>query len=95
MQLRKKYRYVVYNGGEIPRPIYRNFSYHVYGGDLNIDEMIKSTKYFIGTHDFKSFMGPKSEVDTTIRTIYQMDITKNGELIEITVKGKSFFKTYD
>lgn len=87
---KKKYRYLIYYG-EMPRPIYRNFSYHVYG-DLDIDKMIISSKQFIGTHDFKSFMGPKSVVDTTVRTIYDIDIAQRGELIEITVKGKSFLR---
>lgn len=87
---RKRYKYIIYHG-EMPRPIYRNFSYHVYG-DLDIDKMIESSKEFIGTHDFKSFMGPKSVVDTTVRTIYDIDIVRKGELIEISIEGKSFLR---
>lgn len=86
----KRYRYVIYNG-RMPRPIYRNFSYHVIK-NLNIEEMKKALPYFIGTHDFESFMASKSEVDTTIRTIYSMDIIEKDEFIEIIVEGKSFLR---
>lgn len=87
---RKRYRYVIYNG-KIPRPIYRNFSYHV-EKDLNIEEMRKSLTYFIGNHDFASFMARKSEVDTTMRTIYSIEIIKKDDFIEIVVEGKSFLR---
>lgn len=86
----KKYKYVIYNG-KMPRPLYRNFSYHV-SWDLDIEEMRKSLKYFIGYHDFESFMGRDTKVDTTMRTIYNMEIEKNGEFIEITIEGKSFLR---
>lgn len=86
----KRYRYVIYNGRN-PRPIYRNFSYHV-RKDLNVEEMRRSLTYFIGEHDFASFMARKSEVDTTIRTIYSIEIVKKDEFIEIVVEGKSFLR---
>lgn len=87
---KKRYRYIIYNG-KMPRPLYRNFSYHV-DMPLNIEEMRNSLKYFIGEKDFKSFMGPRSVVHTTIREIYSMDIIENGELIEIVIEGKSFLR---
>lgn len=87
---RKRYRYIIYNG-KTPRPMYRNFSYYV-ERELNIEEMQESLSYLIGTHDFQSFMASKSEVDTTIRTIYSIEIIKKDEFIEIIVEGKSFLR---
>ena len=87
---KKRYRYIIYNG-EMPRPLYRNFSYHV-DRTLNIEEMRNCIKYFIGEHDFRSFMGPRSVVHTTIREIYGMDIIENDEFIEIVFEGKSFLR---
>lgn len=87
---KKRYRYIIYNG-KIARPIYRNFSYHV-DWDLDLDDMRDSLRYFIGYHDFKSFMGKKSDVDTTMRTIYDIEIKKHDEIIEIIVEGKSFLR---
>ena len=87
---RKRYRYVIYNG-KILRPLYRNYSYHV-GRTLDIEEMQKAVDYFIGEKDFKSFMGRKSIVHTSVREIYHIEIIKNGEFIEIVFEGKSFLK---
>ncbi len=87
---KKRYRYIIYNG-KMPRPLYRNFSYHV-SRSLNIDEMRKATKYFIGEQDFGSFLGRGAIVHTTVREIFSMDIIENGEFVEIVVEGKSFLK---
>lgn len=86
----KRYKYVIYNG-KMPRPLYRNFSYHV-DWQLDLEEMQASADYFIGYHDFKTFMGRKTDVDTTMRTIYNMEINRCGEFIEIIIDGKSFLR---
>ncbi|MDR7871579.1 MAG: tRNA pseudouridine(38-40) synthase TruA [Tissierellaceae bacterium] len=87
---KKRYRYIIYNG-RMPSPLYRNLSYHV-GRTLNIEEMRNAIEYFIGEKDFKSFMGRKAVVHTTVRELYSMEIIENGEFIEIVVVGKSFLK---
>ncbi len=88
--IKKRYKYIVYNG-ELPRAIYRNFSYHVpYNIDLN--EMICASKYLVGTHNFASFMATNSEVNSTIRTIYDISIEKNNDLIEFNIEGNSFLR---
>ncbi len=87
---KKRYRYIIYNG-KIPRPLYRNFSYHV-TRDLDIDEMRKASKYFVGEKDFKSFMGRGAVVHTTVKKLYSIDIIEKDEFIEIVVEGKSFLK---
>lgn len=86
----KKYKYIVYNNPQ-PRPMYRNFSCHV-RKKLNVEDMKKASKYFIGTHDFKAFMARKSIVDTTVRTIYDIKIEKEQDFIIITFLGKSFLR---
>ncbi|MCK9445083.1 MAG: tRNA pseudouridine(38-40) synthase TruA [Tissierellaceae bacterium] len=86
----KVYKYIVYNG-ELPRAIYRNFSYHV-PYNIDIDSMVKGSKYFIGTYDFAAFMAAKSEVSSTIRTIKQISIEKKGDLIEFYIEGNSFLR---
>lgn len=88
--IKKRYKYIVYNG-ELPRAIYRNFSYHV-PYNIDIDEMIHASKYLIGTHDFAAFMATNSEVNSTIRTIYSISIEKNKDLIEFNIEGNSFLR---
>lgn len=86
--IRKRYKYVVYNG-EMPRALYRNFSYHV-SYELDMDNMLEASKYFLGTHDFYAFMASNAEVKSTIRTIYNISIEKNKDFIEFTIEGNSF-----
>lgn len=85
---RKRYKYIVYNK-ELPRAIYRNFSYHICY-ELNIDHMREASRYFIGTHDFNAFKVSKSSTINTIRTIYDINIEEKGDLIEFTIEGNSF-----
>lgn len=87
---KKIYKYIVYNG-ELPRALYRNYSYHM-PYDIDIGEMILASKYFIGTHDFQAFKATNSEVNSTIRTIYDIKIEKQEEIIEFLVEGNSFLR---
>lgn len=86
----KRYKYRIYNE-RVPRPIYRNFSCHIIK-KLDIEKMRACLPYFIGTHDFKSFMGPKTKVKDTIRTIYSIELEENGEFLEFTIEGNNFLR---
>lgn len=86
----KRYKYQIYNG-KIGRPIYRNISYHV-KHEIDIERMKEASKYLIGTYDFASFMSRKAVVHTTVRTIYNIEINKQEEFIEITIEGNNFLR---
>lgn len=86
----KEYKYIIYNNRQ-PRPLYRNYSYHVIE-EIDIAKMIEASKLFIGRKDFKSFMATDSLVDTTVRTISDIDIEVDGDFIEIRFMGKSFLR---
>lgn len=86
----KRYKYRIYTR-EMPSPIYRNFSFH-YKHKLDIQKMEQATKYFIGTHDFTSFMGRGSRVKSPVRTINAIEIEVVGDFIEITFEGNSFLR---
>ena len=86
----KEYKYIIYNNRQ-PRPLYRNYSYHVIE-EIDIAKMIEASKLFIGRKDFKSFMATDSLVDTTVRTISDIDIEVYEDFIEITFIGKSFLR---
>lgn len=88
--VKKRYKYIIYNE-EIPSPLYRNHACH-FKYKLDIDKMIEASKYLIGEHDFKSFMGRKVVTHTTIRRLDSIEITKEGSLIIIHFEGKSFLK---
>ena len=67
----------------------RRYSYHV-EKKLDIDLMIKGSKFLIGEHDFTSFASSKSKKKSNIREIYSIEIKKNKNLIEIYIEGNGF-----
>lgn len=86
----KIYKYVIYNN-RYRSAIYGDFSYN-FPHKLDEEKMQEAAKCLIGTHDFTSFMGRDSVVKDCIRTIYSIDIVRNGDFVEITFHGKSFLR---
>ena len=85
---RKTYEYTILNR-KFPLPEYRNTAYFYYGR-LDIEKMRAAGKAFIGEHDFKGFCAAGAQVQTTVRTIYSLEVTKEGEFIKIRVNGNGF-----
>ena len=49
-----------------------------------------AAKAFVGEHDFIGFASSGFTVKTTVRTIYSLDIERNGNLITIDICGNGF-----
>lgn len=84
----KTYSYSILNR-DVPSAINRNFYYHV-KRKLDIEAMKEACKYFIGTYDFEAFKSSGSSVKTTIRTISELYIEENNDIIKIYVTGDGF-----
>ena len=56
----------------------------------NIDNMRKAASFLIGEHDFKGFCSSGNSSKTTVREIYDMTVTKDGDFIVIKVRGNAF-----
>ena len=52
--------------------------------------MKKAARYFVGEHDFASFCADCSNLSTTVRTIYSLEIENNGDSVTMLVKGNGF-----
>lgn len=86
----KEYLYLVYNA-----PL-RN----VFNRDLalfyplRIDEqrLDRAAKLFVGTHDFAAFCKAESKehLETTVRTITDFRVVRNGDYVEFYVSGNGF-----
>lgn len=86
--LSKTYVYKINN--KYKRNIFnRKYEYTVCEA-LNVQKMIDAAEFLIGTHDFQSFTNLKSKKKSTIKTISSINIFKDGNLIEIEIKGNSF-----
>ena len=84
----KTYEYSILNS-DVPSALIRNTVYH-YKYNLDVEAMKIAAKQFIGTHDFAAFKTQGSSVKGTIRTIFDVNVEKNDEIIKISVKGDGF-----
>lgn len=84
----KTYEYQIINR-RFPMPIGRQYGYFVYL-PLDIGQMKQAADYLIGEHDFKSFASRRGQALTTVRTIYELDIRKEGDSIFIRICGNGF-----
>ncbi len=57
-----------------------------------IDEVMLNSEAqdFLGTHDFTTFCGTKTDVEDCVRTIYDISVKRDGELVTISVTGDGF-----
>lgn len=84
----KTYEYKILNR-TFPMPTERLYSHFVYM-KLDVDKMKEAAEYIVGEHDFKSFCSSHSQVENTVRTVYSIDIAKDGDMIKILIKGNGF-----
>lgn len=85
---RKIYEYRITNT-RFPIPTRRLYSYFTYT-PLCVERMQEAAGYLVGTHDFKSFCSAGSQVESTVRTVYSIDVSKEGEEILIRIQGNGF-----
>ncbi len=52
--------------------------------------MKEASQYLVGEHDFKSFCSIHTSAETTVRTIYGIEVKQEGDLILIRVTGSGF-----
>lgn len=84
----KTYEYRILNR-KIEVPTRRLYAYFCYF-PLNVEAMRRAAEYLVGEHDFKSFCAPKTQAADTVRTIYSLDIIKEGDTITIRISGSGF-----
>ena len=84
----KTYEYQILNC-KFPLPTSRLTSYFFHR-PLDVEAMQEAANYLVGEHDFKSFCSSKTQVLTTVRTIYQLNVIKEGDRITIRVTGNGF-----
>ena len=84
----KTYVYTFYNA-EHASALYRNLNAHA-RGDIDIETMKRAAKQIVGTHDFASFCASGSEVETTVRTVYSLEINNEPPFISLEITGSGF-----
>lgn len=85
---RKTYEYRILNQ-KFRNPT-RRLDTHFYYYDLDVEAMQRAAAYLVGEHDFKSFASTGGQAETSVRTIYSLDVEKRDSIITIRVKGNGF-----
>lgn len=84
----KTYEYNILNRRfELPtKRLYAAFCYY----PMDIKRMNQAAAYLVGEHDFKSFCSAGAQVQTTVRTIYAVNVTKEDDMVHIRITGNGF-----
>lgn len=86
--IRKEYTYQIYND-RIRDPFYVNRAYF-YPKQLDEAVMQRAAEQFIGTHDFAAVRSVGTDVRSTVRTIYDCGVTRQGKLLYLRVSANGF-----
>ena len=87
----KIYHYRILNRN-LPAAIFRQYAWHI-RKRLDLDAMVGSLRYIIGTHDFKAFEGTGSPRANAIRSVTHADLVKieDGYLV-FKIEGNGFLR---
>lgn len=84
----KTYEYHILNRIH-PDPLTRHFEMHYYY-PLDEQKMDRAAAILKGEHDFASFCASGRSVATTVRTIYESRVERDGDRVVYTVSGSGF-----
>jgi tRNA pseudouridine38-40 synthase len=85
----KEYRYFIASSPFV-LPDKRLYCHYVYK-PLELGAMRKAASFFVGEHDFESFMAnAKRDLETSVRTITSFTVSKRGSAIMFRVRGNGF-----
>lgn len=89
---RKTYEYHIIQG-KVENPLLGRYCAFTYR-DIDVEAMKQATQYFVGEHDFAALCAAGSQAETTVRTIYALEVTAEEKLfgreIIIRVTGSGF-----
>lgn len=88
VESRKTYEYRILNR-KFPLPTCRRDTYFVHR-NLDVEKMKQAAEYLQGEHDFKSFCSVHAQVKSTVRTIYEIHVKKENDIITIRITGNGF-----
>ena len=87
-EVRKTYRYQIWNK-PIANPLVSRYSTFYYYA-LDEKKMQQAASYLVGEHDFSSFCTARPDRPNHVRTIYSLDVKREGDMVTVTVCGNGF-----
>lgn len=90
----KRYRYLILSSPHRD-PLLRDRAWHLWG-DLDVGLMRREAAALVGSHDFAAFRAADCERETTVRTLFRVEVTERwqgrDDLIAVEVEGTAFLK---
>lgn len=86
----KTYCYTCYIGDL--KPVFNRKYVYIPDKKPDVSLMRKAAEYLVGEHDFKSFCGNPKMKKSTVREIYDIDITVSGSYLNLTYHGSGFLQ---
>lgn len=84
----KEYIYQIWNG-RVRNPFLNKQALHI-NYPLDETSMDQAAKYFVGEHDFSAFCASGSSAHTTIRTVTDAAVRREGDLVTFRVSANGF-----
>ncbi len=84
----KTYEYRILNR-KTPLPNERFYSYFAPKA-LDLEAMREAAELIKGTHDFHNFCSTKTDVTDTVRTITELTLRKEGDMLTLRITGNGF-----
>lgn len=84
----KVYEYCIHNSAA-GNPFLRRYYYQV-EETLDVEAMRRAAETLVGTWDFQSFCSAKRSKKSTVRTVYDIGLTKEGDDLILTFHGNGF-----
>jgi tRNA pseudouridine38-40 synthase len=86
--LARRYRYVILN--RTPRPALNADRVAWIREPLDEQRMHQAAQHLVGEHDFSSFRAAQCQSRTPMRNVYEITVTRQGELVILTVCANAF-----
>lgn len=86
--LKKEYTYRIYNAPV--RDPFLNRRAWFYPEKTDLDRIRRAAEEFTGTHDFAAVRSTGTNVKTTVRTVYEFEVTRSGDIISFRICASGF-----
>ena len=87
----KEYVYKIWNG-KVRDPFLEGRAWHCPKpiSDKAAKDMDRAARYLIGKHDFSAYMASDTKIKDTVREVFDIGVTKDGELVELRISADGF-----
>ena len=86
--VRRRYRYVILNR-RVRHALLAKRAVWEYRA-LDETRMAEAAGYLVGEHDFSSYRAMACQAKSPVRTLYQLDVTRQGELVILDLEANAF-----